>query len=234
MNNSKVLLWGGKLKSKIIEEMILESNISNDIVTFDSTISELGYTSKSRFISDILELQEVIHSLKYFIVCIGGENGYARYKTSIHLKSLGLTPINIIHEKSFVEKTSSIGEGCQVMPCAVLHKFSSVGNYSILNTNSTVDHDCSIGNGVHIMGGASVAGGVQILDYATIGTNATILPHITIGEGAFVGAGAVVTKDVQENSVVMGSPAHHYKIIDPIFMDEDLKQLKEYILSKAL
>jgi len=42
---------------------------------------------------------------------------------------------------------------------------------------------------------------------ATIGANATIVCGVTIGENAFVGAGAVVTKDVPDNTVVVGNPA---------------------------
>ncbi|MFW1858329.1 WxcM-like domain-containing protein [Acinetobacter defluvii] len=42
---------------------------------------------------------------------------------------------------------------------------------------------------------------------ASIGANATILPGIKIGKNAMVGAGAVVTKDVPENSIVIGNPA---------------------------
>lgn len=43
---------------------------------------------------------------------------------------------------------------------------------------------------------------------ASIGANATLLPGITIGPNAMVGAGAVVTKDVPENAIVVGNPAH--------------------------
>ncbi|MBG6216151.1 acetyltransferase-like isoleucine patch superfamily enzyme [Arthrobacter sp. CAN_A6] len=40
-----------------------------------------------------------------------------------------------------------------------------------------------------------------------IGSNATVLPGVTIGDNSVVGAASVVTKDVPENSVVVGSPA---------------------------
>ncbi|MEK7592364.1 MAG: acyltransferase [Patescibacteria group bacterium] len=43
---------------------------------------------------------------------------------------------------------------------------------------------------------------------ASIGAGAVILPGITIGENAMVGAGAVVTKDVPDNTTVIGNPAH--------------------------
>lgn len=42
---------------------------------------------------------------------------------------------------------------------------------------------------------------------ASIGSNVTILPGLTIGRNAIVGAGSVVTKDVPQNTVVVGNPA---------------------------
>ncbi|MEE6280416.1 DapH/DapD/GlmU-related protein [Georgenia sp. MJ170] len=40
-----------------------------------------------------------------------------------------------------------------------------------------------------------------------LGANVTVLPGVTIGDNAVVAAASVVTKDVQENTVVVGSPA---------------------------
>jgi acetyltransferase-like isoleucine patch superfamily enzyme len=48
---------------------------------------------------------------------------------------------------------------------------------------------------------------------ASIGTGATILCGVTIGENAIVGAGSVVTKDVPDNTVVIGNPARVLKTI---------------------
>lgn len=42
---------------------------------------------------------------------------------------------------------------------------------------------------------------------ASIGANATILPGLTIGARSMVAAGSVVTKDVQEDTLVAGTPA---------------------------
>lgn len=42
---------------------------------------------------------------------------------------------------------------------------------------------------------------------ATLGANCTIICGVTIGEYAFVGAGSVVTKDVPNNTLVVGNPA---------------------------
>jgi acetyltransferase-like isoleucine patch superfamily enzyme len=56
---------------------------------------------------------------------------------------------------------------------------------------------------------------ININHGASIGANATILPGVKIGKNAMVGAGAVVTKDVPENSVVIGNPARIKRLLVP-------------------
>ncbi len=46
-----------------------------------------------------------------------------------------------------------------------------------------------------------------------IGSGVTILPNIKVGENAIVGAGSVVTKDVKQNTKVMGVPAREKESI---------------------
>ena len=49
------------------------------------------------------------------------------------------------------------------------------------------------------------------------GNNAIILPGITIGNKVLIGAGAVITKDVPDNSVVVGVPGRVIKTADAYF-----------------
>lgn len=46
-----------------------------------------------------------------------------------------------------------------------------------------------------------------------IGSGCIILPGITIGDNAIVGAGSVVTRDIPENMIAAGNPAHIIKSI---------------------
>jgi acetyltransferase-like isoleucine patch superfamily enzyme len=48
---------------------------------------------------------------------------------------------------------------------------------------------------------------VVIEDNVLIGANATVLAGVHIGKNAIIGAGSVVTKDVLENTTVVGVPA---------------------------
>ena len=54
---------------------------------------------------------------------------------------------------------------------------------------------------------------IHIKKNAWIGARVNILPGVTIGENAIIGTGSVVTKDVPDNSVVVGVPAKIVKEI---------------------
>ncbi len=205
--------------------MVKERDIGNVRIIFDNTLERAPFETNAQFINNIQQLKNSIKSVSHYIVCIGGEHGYARVKTAEYLEKIGLKPITLIHDRSFIEPTATIGNGCQIMPCAVVHKFSTIGNHTIVNTNATIDHECVIGNGVHIMGNVAITGKVEIGDYVTIGTNSTILPFVKIGEGAFIGAGAVVTKDVEPHNVVAGVPAKPMRKNDFKFFEDLLIEL---------
>jgi len=224
----KIFFWGGKAKAKIIQKMILNEESKDTEISFiyDSHIKELPFYSSSKFISSPNELKLALADVTHFVMCIGGEHGYARYKIANELKKLDLKPVDIISPYAILDDIKQKGEGLQVMPGAVVHKFSSIGDQCVINTNATVDHDCSIGNGVHVMGGASIAGQVEVGNYSTIGTNATVLPNIKIGKCSYIGAGAVVNKNVNDYEVVAGVPAKKikkYKVTVDLSLFEYLK-----------
>ena len=54
--------------------------------------------------------------------------------------------------------------------------------------------------------GYSKVGKVVIGNNVFIGADAIILPNTKIGNNVIVGAGTVVTKDIPDNSVVVGNP----------------------------
>lgn len=211
MTDKNILLWGGGSKARIIEAMIAEQNFGRVGMIFDETLNNLPFSSGLAFSSNVEELAASLDSFTNFVVCVGGPNGLARVEIAKCLANTGLETLSLVHSTAFIDPTSTVGEGAQIMPSATVHKFCELGDQLIVNTNATIDHETKIGNGVHIMGGAAIAGRVEIGDYASVGTNATVLPDIVIGEGAYVGAGAVVTKNVPAYSVSAGVPARHLK-----------------------
>ena len=59
-----------------------------------------------------------------------------------------------------------------------------------------------------------LANPIEVGDNVFIGANTLILPNIKIGSNVLIGAGSVVTKDVENNSVVVGNPAKKISTFD--------------------
>ena len=80
-----------------------------------------------------------------------------------------------------------------------------------------------------------------------VGNNVLFLPGVTIGDNVIIGAGAVVTRNIPDNSVVVGVPARVIKTADEYFekiqkeslhlghlkYEEKDKALKEYFNYKG-
>ena len=223
---NNVFIWGSKSYALLVDDLISNYKTSLNLSLLNSNKSKL----KSKFIFDpylkkkskinfkgslffeIKKFKKNIKNCQSFVVCIGNNNGKARYNVSKFLEKFSLTPINLISKYSLILKKVEIGVGVVAMPFSYVNSFSTIGDYTILNSNSNIEHECVIGKGCHIMSGACVAGRNIIGNFVTIGSNATILPVISIEDGAYIGAGAVVTKNVRKNSIIVGNPGKHVKI----------------------
>jgi sugar O-acyltransferase (sialic acid O-acetyltransferase NeuD family) len=122
-------------------------------------------------------------------------------------KSKGFTFASVLHPSAVVAPDVVLGEGCQVMACAVIQPGSRIGINVIVNTKASVDHDCIISDHVHISPGVTLSGGVTIGRMAHIGAGATVVQGMNIGDNCLVGAGAVVIEDVPAETQVFGVPA---------------------------
>ena len=124
-----------------------------------------------------------------------------------------------IEPGAIIREGVSIGKGAVIMMGAVINIGAIIGEGSMVDMNAVIGARGIIGKNVHIGAGAVIAGILEppskapviIEDDVIIGANAVILEGINVGKGAVVGALSVVTKDVEPNTVVVGSPAKKVK-----------------------
>lgn len=114
---------------------------------------------------------------------------------------------NLIHPSAVISQQVNLAKGIQVMAAATIQIGATIQDNVIINTRAIVEHDCLVGANSHIAPGAILLGAVAIGECCFIGAGACILPGIKIGNNVVVGAGAVVTKDITNNSTVIGIPA---------------------------
>ncbi|ESW93071.1 sugar O-acetyltransferase [Mesorhizobium sp. M1060] len=100
-----------------------------------------------------------------------------------------------------------LNAGCTILDTAPVR----IGRRTLLGPNVQIycaeHHKEAAGR----QSGLEIARPVTIGDDAWIGGSAIILGGISIGDGAIVGAGAVVTRDVPDNTTVVGNPARAVK-----------------------
>ena len=140
-----------------------------------------------------------------YIVAIG--NPIVKRELVNQMAGENLTYINIVSKHAILPQEQIVGKGVVVCDGVISTVNCSIGSHVLLNLNATIGQDVEIGNFCSIMPGANISGDVKIGEATLIGSGAVILQGIRIGSNVKVGAGAVVTKDVPDNTTVVGVPA---------------------------
>ena len=105
-----------------------------------------------------------------------------------------------IHPKAKIGKNLFIDHGMGVV----------IGETSEIGDNVTIYHGVTLGGispSINSDNQRNTKRHPTLMDNVVVGSGAQILGPVVIGSNAKIGANAVVTKDVQENSVMVGIPA---------------------------
>ena len=136
---------------------------------------------------------------------------------------------------NFISEKAKIGENVKIWHFSYVGDNAEIGNNVSIGSLAHIDYDVKIGENTRIEGQAYIPPlsrigknvfigpaavltndpypmcnkmiGVTIEDNAIIGARAVIKAGVTIGKNSVVAMGAIVTKDVPEDTVVVGSPA---------------------------
>jgi sugar O-acyltransferase (sialic acid O-acetyltransferase NeuD family) len=112
-----------------------------------------------------------------------------------------------INKFSHVSPSVDIGQGCYISIGVIIATGANIGNGVLANWNVSIGHNSTVSDFCVIAPGAVIGGAVNLGEAVYIGSNATILPGLNIGAGAVIGAGTVITRDVKENTIMVGNRA---------------------------
>jgi len=143
---------------------------------------------------------------------------------------------NKYNSHAWIIGNPEIGDGTWIGPFTVIDGSGSL----------TIGKNCDISSGVHIYTHSThkrcllnkkfnddgsvnrdliEKKSVKIGNNTFVGANAVVLMGVNIGDHCIIGAGAVVTKDVPDNSVVVGVPA---KMIGKVEIENSNVNIKKF------
>ncbi len=154
------------------------------------------------FIDDVHVGEEIVgpyeavvgryHPSEYGIVIgIGYKHLRARWEIYKMVVADGYRVPRIIHGRSYVGETDSVGNGSIIMVGSIVDISASVRELAVLWPGSVINHDSEIGENTFISPNATVCGFVKIGRDCFVGAGAVIADHRTVPNGTFVKAGQV-------------------------------------------
>jgi sugar O-acyltransferase (sialic acid O-acetyltransferase NeuD family) len=207
-----MLVIGAKGHAKEILPIIEQLQIDSAVYFFDNVSSEGENLLFNTFtiIKNIEQAKEILSVDNRVVLGVG--NPIIRYKLGKQFKQMGAILTSIISPNAQISPYDvELEAGLNIMYAVMISSSVSIGEGSLINAFASVHHDVKVGCYNEIAPGVRLLGNCQTGNFCRMGASSVILPHIKIGQNVIIGAGAVVTKDVEDNSVVVGVPARVIK-----------------------
>jgi sugar O-acyltransferase (sialic acid O-acetyltransferase NeuD family) len=214
-----MIIAGAKGLAKELLEIFSQQNRLERLHFFDNVSKDMPARLFGRFpvVRTFDEARNIFKETGDMSFCLGLGNPLLRRKLFDEFRELEGTLTSVISPNATIGQFGTvIGQGCCILPGAVITSSVTLGTGCLVNPNATISHDCVIGDFVEVSPGTNITGNCHIGDYTFVGSNCVILPKIRVGKNVIIGAGAVVTKDVPDNSVVAGVPAALRRSLDPL------------------
>ncbi len=143
------------------------------------------------------------------VVCIGSRKDTTNRRLLFErLKAHTIVVGQAISPSAYLSPTAVLGEGCIIMPNVIINSGAILSDNVFVHSGATIEHDCRISSHTFLSPGVVLSGYVQIGEGTFIGAGAVVNTDIGIGKNVTVGSGSVVIRNVPDNVVIYGSPAH--------------------------
>lgn len=200
---NKLLIIGAGGHGKVVADIAMSMDKWDYIAFLDDNKKKVELVD----IDIIGKTSDVFDKVNEYEIFVAVGNNELRSKVSEQLKEANAQIATIVHPKSIIGTSVSIGEGTVIMPGVVINCCTSIAKGCIINTGAVIDHDCIIEEYSHISPGAKLAGTVTVGQRSWLGIGSVVSNNVSICGGCIVGAGAVVIRDINKAGTYVGFPA---------------------------
>lgn len=149
---------------------------------------------------------------KAFAIAIGDNR--TRYKIMTYIRKHGGAVPSLIHPSAYISKSAVIGDGVYIQMGAVIWTKVKIGDGSIISPNTVIAHHTTIGKACLISTLCTVGVSIVVGDFTMFGIGSIAITGIKkVGSNVVLGAGTTVIKDVEDNVLMVGSPARKVRDI---------------------
>jgi len=211
------------MKKIILAGNAISADILNSYLAQDKRYKVIGLTVDDAFIQKggiqgldsiaLSRLKEISRPQDCSIIMAMGYNDINRSRESMfhRLKEMGYHIETYIHPDAKVYTEHQLGEGCVILPSAVIEPHVRVGANSMVWANTTLAHHSSIAENCWIASGAVISGQARVERNTFIGVSATIVNKVVVGEYCIIGAGALITKNTKASSVHLARSGEEHR-----------------------
>lgn len=150
-------------------------------------------------------------SAKEMEILIAVGEPYYREKIYLQVKSDGYNCATFVSDSAYIAHDCKLANGCVVFPNTYMGVNVSLEENVIIHAGARIESDCNINRHSFISSGAFIGADTRIGRGSFVGPNSSIKDHLALGDYSVIGMGAVVIKDVENEDVVVGNPAHFLK-----------------------
>ncbi len=140
-------------------------------------------------------------------VSVGVGEPATRRKLFEKLESDGIKLATLIDPVCVMPESTAVGRGSTIQYGCFFSPNITIGDYVYIQPQTNIGHDSVIKNGVILSATSNLGGNVTVGEYTYVGLVSAIKHGITIGDWCIVGMYSAVTKDVPDETVVVGAPA---------------------------
>ncbi|EHP40427.1 acyltransferase [Cupriavidus basilensis OR16] len=197
----------------------ITASILNSYLRGDSRYEVVGFTVDDEFVAQggfeglttigLSQLQETFAPESCRVLMAIGYNDLNRVRESLflRLKGMGYTVETYVHPDACVYTEHPLGEGCVVLPSAVIEPGVRLGANTMVWCNVTLAHHSLVAENCWIASGTVISGQAKVLRNSFVGVNATVVNEVTVGEYNVVGASALISKDTKSHAVHLARSA---------------------------
>lgn len=203
-----VMIGAGGFAREVIDVFEAINNIK-PIYEIMGYIVEAGYGIPGTYINEkpILGGFEWLEKNKEEVKAICGVGTpEVRFRLVKKAANLGVSFCKIVHPRAVLTRWVTIGEGSVITAGCILTNNILVGNHVHINLACTIGHDTVIEDFATLAPGAHISGNVKLGEGCYIGTGANIIDKKRVGSWSLVGAGSTIITDIPKNATAVGVP----------------------------